>query len=598
MKLLRQHWKYAAIPTLVIAFLAIYPQLNLWTAKGSAWQGAYFVSNYDEVAYSAYVNALVNGKPRKYDPYLASETQNESLYSIQFIPAYAVAVPARLAGISTSSAFIILSLISASIAALVIFWLLFDITGDELLSGVGVILVCCLGTAVAFQGELRAWIEGRVLVDYLPVFRRYQPGFSFPLFFVFCGSVLRSLTAATRRRAVLYSILAGATFAILVFSYFYLWTAAAAWAACVYTFFLIWRRADLKNVFVNAGVLAAFACVALIPYFVLLSDRAPNVDDVQLLAATHAPNLGSPSMFVGLLVIAGIALFVLRRGLAINEPRVLLALSFAATPLLLFNQQVVTGRSLQPVHYEVFISNYMVLIAAVLFLSIVIGSMANEKQSPAVRRGLVYLAILAAGWGVVEVGGATRRNSVVADLRDLSVPALRQVQRDEQTKPAGVPTGVVLATNFVTSDFVPTVATVRPLWSSHTSSAGTLDTAENKRLFYCFLYYSGFNDKDLTDALRANSFEVTAAIFGSVRALPALGQTAQPITAQDINNEAHLYADFIKKFDRQMAGTPVLSYVITTADENRDFANLDRWYERDEGTDTGLFKVYKLKLRP
>src|SRR5436305_361717 len=159
-----KNWKYAAIPTLVVVFLAIYPQLNLWIAKGSSWHGAYFVSNYDEVAYSAYVNGLINGKPRKYDPYLASETSRESLYSIQFIPAYSVAVPARLLGLSTSSTFIILSLLSAAISALFIFWFLFEMTGDHLLSQAGVLLFCCVGTAVAVRGVLRSWMEGRVLV--------------------------------------------------------------------------------------------------------------------------------------------------------------------------------------------------------------------------------------------------------------------------------------------------------------------------------------------------------------------------------------------------------------------------------------------------
>ncbi len=91
-----KNWKYAALPTLFIVFLAIYPQLNFCIAKASVWQGAYFVANFDEVAYSAYVNALINGKPRKYDQYLAAEASHESLYSIQVIPAYAIALPAKL----------------------------------------------------------------------------------------------------------------------------------------------------------------------------------------------------------------------------------------------------------------------------------------------------------------------------------------------------------------------------------------------------------------------------------------------------------------------------------------------------------------------
>lgn len=593
-----KNWKYAAIPTLVVVFLAIYPQLNLWSAKGSTWQGSYFVSNYDEVAYSAYVNALINGKPRKYDPFLASETSHESLYSIQFIPAYSVALPARLFGLNTSSAFIILSLLSAAISALFIFWLLLEMTGDDLLSATGVLLICCMGTAVAFQGELRSWLEGRVLVDYLPFLRRYQPGFAFPLFFVFCGSVWRSLGAESRKKAVVYSLLSGIIFAVLVFSYFYLWTAAAAWVACVYFLNLLWNRAVLANLLINLGFVGAIGIASLTPYFKMLSERSPNVDSVQLLANTHLPNFESASMLVGLIVIIGIAAFAWRGIVKIDSPGTLFALAFASTPLILFNQQIVTGRSIQPVHYEIFISNYLVLTSLVLFLSMIFEHTSKGERGPSVRRALVYLAIIAAGWGVVEAAGSTKRSSPFADLRDLSIPAIRHIEQREQHKPAGEPSGVVLATNFVTSDFIPTVATLRPLWSSHSSSAGGLDIAENKRLFYCYLYYSGFSDKDLAKALKANSFEVTATIFGSERALPALGQRSASITAQEINTEARLYADFAKNFTKIAASSPVLSYLIVPADEEPNFSNLDKWYVRDGGTVVGLFKVYNVKLRP
>src|ERR1043166_10150863 len=93
-----QNWKYAALPTIFLVFLAIYPQISFCIVKGSAWNGAYFVENFDEVAYSAYINALIEGKPRKYDQYMATEIPHESLYSIQFIPAYVIAYPAKLLG--------------------------------------------------------------------------------------------------------------------------------------------------------------------------------------------------------------------------------------------------------------------------------------------------------------------------------------------------------------------------------------------------------------------------------------------------------------------------------------------------------------------
>jgi hypothetical protein len=590
-----KNWKYAALPMLFIVFLAIYPQVNFWMAKGSAWQGAYFVENFDEVAYSAYVNALINDKPRQYDQFLAAESPHESLYSIQFIPAYAIAIPAKWLGIDASKAFIILNILCSALAALFIFWFLFQITGDAALSGTGVLIICCFGTAIAYEGELRAWIEGRILVDFFPFLRRYQPGFAFPFFFLFCGTVWLSLVSEERKKAVLYSALSGIVFAVLIFSYFFLWTAAAAWLACIFVLCIIWQRQRLQNLLINTGIIAAAAIAALIPYNNMLSERGAHIDSVQLLTNTHTPDLNSPSMIFGVIIALAIAALVWRGRVNLSTPKTLFALAFAVTPLVLFNQQVITGQSLQPIHYEIFIANYMALTALVLFLSMVVENSGPNGRS--ISRVTIYLAIIAAGWGIVEVTGSTKRSTSFADLRDLSIPAIRYIEKEEQRSSNRSAPTTVFAANTGWSDFIPTIANLRPLWSSHSTSAGGIDIAENKRLFYCYLYYGGYSETDVADSLKAGAFEITAAFFGSERALPDLGQRSAPITPQEISTEAKAYSDFARSFSAESASNPMLSYVMVSATDDTNLRNLDEWYERDTGTVTGKLKVYKVTLK-
>src|SRR5689334_25348474 len=89
-------WKFAALAVAIVLFLSVYPQINVWMAKGANWNGAYVVSNYDEVAYSSYVNSLISGRPRKNDPFIGKDNiEGETLYSIQVIPAYSVALTDR-----------------------------------------------------------------------------------------------------------------------------------------------------------------------------------------------------------------------------------------------------------------------------------------------------------------------------------------------------------------------------------------------------------------------------------------------------------------------------------------------------------------------
>src|SRR2546423_15668941 len=83
--------------------LALFPQFNLWAMRGKDWNGAYAYNDIDEVAYAAYLQALIDGRPRRNDPYtghddVPSAQQPELLFSIQFILPYAMAVAVRPLG--------------------------------------------------------------------------------------------------------------------------------------------------------------------------------------------------------------------------------------------------------------------------------------------------------------------------------------------------------------------------------------------------------------------------------------------------------------------------------------------------------------------
>jgi hypothetical protein len=593
----RHPWAVPLGPVVVIAILALYPQVSLWISRGSEWNGAYYVSNYDETAYSAYVNSLINGRPRKNDPFVgATSSEYESFYSIQFVPAYSIALPARFFGISASSAFIFLSLVIAVSSALALFWLIRSVTQNELLAASGTIVVLCLGTAAAFQGEFRHLLTGRVLIDFLPFLRRYQPGFAFPVFFLFIGMVWRSYSARTRTIALLFSAAAGSLFVTLVFSYFYLWTGAAAWLGIVTTLFMVARGGDRRMTLLASSVIAAIAFAALVPYSYLIGQRSPDADSIQLMTETHYPIFAAPTIAAALLVLAAAGVLAWRRVVALHDPIALFAASCALTPIVLLNQQVITGRSLQPVHYEIFVSNYLVLLSAVLFAGLVLRSPERFAATRNIRKALVYLAVAAALWGFFEAARATSRNRFYADIRDKAIPSIKLIQAD--IDPDGhSPAPVVLTTDIITGDFVPTVASARALWNPHTSSAGGISLEENKLLFYRYLYYSGFTGKDLREALSWNVFEATAAVFGSERALPALGTDARPVTAAEIADEVSKYENFVAGFSAKEASEPALSYLIVSIKAEPDLSNLDRWYVRDDARDHGEFRLYRLRLR-
>src|SRR6266550_5895264 len=212
-----------------MVLLSLIPQLHFWFIRGAEWQGAYATLQGDEFLYSAYVNALIDGRPRRNDPFAGRDSTPqsplpESTFSIQFIPPYAIALLARAFRLSASSAFIILMGATGLLASLSVFWLLESVTGDRKLAAAGVFFILCLGELAGDQGIVGVLLLNHKFSVLMPFLRRYQPALSLPLFFVFCTLVWRAISLETKRRSRIYATLAGLILGALVFSYLYLWT--------------------------------------------------------------------------------------------------------------------------------------------------------------------------------------------------------------------------------------------------------------------------------------------------------------------------------------------------------------------------------------
>jgi hypothetical protein len=281
-----------ALPAAAMALLSLIPQLHLWLVRGRDWNGAYVSLQGDEPLYSAYVNALLEGRPRKNDPFGGRDDSvaaplPESIFSIQFIPAYLIALPARVLGVSASTAFIFLGPAAALLSSLSVFWLLTSVTGDRKFAGAGILVVLSLGGLLGSYGIFGTRID--IAYPVLPFLRRYQPAAVFPLFFIFQGLVWRMLTCLNKGRAQVAAVLAGLTLGVLIFSYLYLWTAALAWLVCIGALWLILQPGERSKTVVGLIIICAITALALAPYFYLVAHRASAIDEQQMLINTHWP---------------------------------------------------------------------------------------------------------------------------------------------------------------------------------------------------------------------------------------------------------------------------------------------------------------------
>src|SRR5678809_886271 len=81
--------KWALTAAIMLSFVTAVPQLYLCYVRGNSWNGAVAYLDTDELAYAAYANALIDGRPRRNDPYTGQDNASfETLFSIQFLPPY------------------------------------------------------------------------------------------------------------------------------------------------------------------------------------------------------------------------------------------------------------------------------------------------------------------------------------------------------------------------------------------------------------------------------------------------------------------------------------------------------------------------------
>lgn len=595
-------WRWGGVVTLAMVLLSLYPHLHFRISRGASWNGSYAAIEGvgDEVAYSAYVNALIDGRPRRSDPYSGrddndAKQQPESLFSIQFVPAYVIALSARTLGISAASAFIILTPLAAALTSLILFWLLAMVTRDNGMAAAGTLAVLCLGTVVGGHGLFAGFFGREPLYSYLMFLRRYQPAASFPLFLLYFGVVWRSLVSRTRVGRFGFALIAGSIFGSLVYSYFYLWSAAAAWIVGLGIIWVVVRPEGWKVQLQAIAVIGGTSFLALIPFASLYASRSASLEAVQALESSHRPDLFRLPEILAFAVFIALALLVRRRLVNLRSINVLFALAFAVLPLLVFNQQILSGRSLQPLHYEMFVANYSVLISMILVIAILVK---RRFGSPVTRRNAVLLlAVAAFEWGAYETYVATKRSMEFARRFDEARPvALRLNQIGNAS--GGLDRSTILSSDLMAADVLPTSAANAVLWAPHMMVFSGVTTSDSKERFYQYLYYTGITPERLENILRyEHQYGFAAGLFGFERTIKGLSLNPQPISRAELEAELRDYAAYCESFSQERAEKTELSFLITPANKDQDFRNLDRWYERDGGERIGNFELFRIRLR-
>ena len=456
-------------------------------------------------------------------------------------------------------------------------------------------MVLCAGALAAGEGAIGEITKLGFSYPYFPFLRRYIPAVPFCAFFAMCALVWLLVTTKNLNKRVIYTVLSSVCFAFLVFSYFYLWTTAAAWLACVGILWLSARPEDWFKDFKAFILLGAGCILSLIPYAVMLANRSQTMDNVQLLVYTREPDLTRVPALISIFVLLVLIVGVLTKTLNLKNRAALFAASFALTVLFVFNQQILTGRALQPIHYQVFIGNYAAATAVVLTFWLFWRKF-SENRKVISNIALSVIAIIAVVWGFIECYYTVRVLDDANIARDKTILAAKRLT-ELGAKSANPNQETILSYSSIHSDDSPTVAPQAVLWARHQHVFAGLNWQESKERYYQYLYYLDTDEKQLEKRLQKGDFVSMIALFGWGRHTDRLSSQAKPLTYGEIAHEAKRYGEYRKNFSIEQASNPKLSYIVIPRDWKAEFTNLDKWYERGEAEILGDYLLYPLKLK-
>lgn len=567
-----------------MAFLSLYPQFYFQIKRGENYNGATFYYDFDESAYASYLQALIDGRPRKNSIYqgLEEPTTNENLFSIQFASAYLAAIPARILGLNSESAFLAISVLVSFFVSLSIFAFLFQITKNEAFSAVGTLFILLFGATAAGASILKETFGFGASAFYLTFLRRFTPAVAFPFIFLLINSVWLGLKATKTQTKILFALLASLSFAFLVFGYFFFWTTVLAWLVGLFCLNFLFQKENRNWQFwllILCGII-----LSLIPYFWLLSARNPTTDASQVLEHTRKIVFLRPTLIVGVIILFLTFLAIKLKRIELKNQTTIFIISLATLPILVFNQQIITGYSLQPMHYNMYILNYLDLLALVLL----IGEIFKEKL-PKVKSVLWLIpTILFCVWGIIEINYATKYRFGYNVGRDEAILVNKRLGE------IGEKSQITLNFDSIQGDNQPTLAPQGVLWAEHLYIGGNISAEEHQRRYFLFLYFQNKDEKWLRQQLQFCPSQPCKALIGW-RINPTLSYNSSRIEETEINSLATKYADFLQNINSSNVFDPTLSFVVVPNNLPLDFTNLDRWYERDSGEKFGRFTLYKVR---
>ena len=241
------------------------------------------------------------------------------------------------------------------------------------------------------------------------------------------------------------------------------------------------------------------ACLMLVPYAYLLSQRSHTMDDVQLLVRTHALDLTRVPELISFVVLAVIAAAVVMKcsRCATSDA---LAVSLASTPVTVVqpathHRTIAAADPLSGFHRE--LRRGLAVVVTLAFFSAHRAIVRTAFDCGCGRCACRRVAL----WGFVECHYTVRVLDDVNVIRDEALPVARRLTELGKDDP-NVHKRVVLHLGIAEADDMPTIAPQSVLWARHQHVFAGVTWEENKERYYQQLLYQGVRAEQLANGMK------------------------------------------------------------------------------------------------
>ncbi|OGZ32161.1 MAG: hypothetical protein A3I88_02460 [Candidatus Portnoybacteria bacterium RIFCSPLOWO2_12_FULL_39_9] len=393
MKIIIQH-KWAVILAVLVGLIIAFPHLYFRFEYRDIYQGIGF-SGADEEAYLTRLQEIRDGHYATAN-YVWLEGKDLP-YLLPPLSEIITSFLGRIFGLNLIDTAVLARFVFPAFVFLLIYALVYQLTRQKKIALAASLTVLLSTNLVEPRALWDLLIEQKTDNDFLPFSRLIAPPvhslflFGFLLLFWFflqnkkwvypapfkglMSPVVKKIKVFERRGV--YGIFSGLVLGLSFYTYPYTWTFIFAFLGALLVIFVCQKRwSQIRSIF----LISSIALLAALPYFWNLwqAIKQPLYSEVALrhgLVKTHQPQ-------IGLLVLALLIIFLLLFSKERKE-RYSYCLALVLAPLIVLNQQLVTGRLLIPDHYHWY---YHRPLAIIIFIIIIFEKLEKIINQPRLKR--------------------------------------------------------------------------------------------------------------------------------------------------------------------------------------------------------------------